>query len=282
MELSAVFLDSLPAHGGAYRAVPSLEALLTSLTGRAPGVEPRAFVRHLAARLPPSSQPEKTLRAIHAEDLALALRCASGAFALLEPLLDRVARAVARLDESGALADEVKQVLREKLLLPDGARPPRILDYAGQGPLLAWLKAAALRHALNLKRPRARDAAESEAKLAALPAAQSPELELIRVRHHQQFSEAFAAAMASLTPRERTLLKLHVLDGLPLERIGALYAKDKSTVSRWLSTAHQRLERQTRAHLVRTLQLTPGALESVLRAAQSQLSLSLSLFLQRT
>ena len=82
--------------------------------------------------------------------------------------------------------------------------------------------------------------------------------------------------MASLSPRERTLLKLHTLDGLSLEQIGPLYKKDKSTISRWLAKAQQQLHEVTRAQLVSALALTPHELESVLRAAQSELSLSLS------
>jgi RNA polymerase sigma-70 factor, ECF subfamily len=111
-------------------------------------------------------------------------------------------------------------------------------------------------------------------------AAPNPELELIRRKHKQHFATAFVAAMATLSPRERTLLKLHVLDGLPLDQIGPLYKKDKSTISRWLAKAQQQLHDATRAQLVAALKLTPNELESVLRAAQSELSLSLSRLLQ--
>lgn len=285
--MEGAFTKALPAHGAAYGTLPGLAAALEALVARGraawPQVKltPTAFVAHLAGRLPPSKQPAKTLDAVEAEDLWLACACAAGdakaLAALEETQLPAIARAVVSLDKTGTLVDEVTQVLREKLLVkrPDG--PPRIADYAGQGPLKAWLKAAAIRHALNLQRPGAReDAAESD-KLAALPmAAPDPELALIRQKHKRHFADAFAAAMASLTPRERTLLKLHTLDGLPLDHIGPVYGKDKSTISRWIAKAQQQLLRVTRAQLVATLNLTPNELESVLRAAQSELSLSLS------
>jgi RNA polymerase sigma-70 factor (ECF subfamily) len=111
-------------------------------------------------------------------------------------------------------------------------------------------------------------------------AAPNPELELIRRRHKQHFTEAFEAGLASLDPRERTLLKLHTLDGLPFEQIGPLYQRDKSTISRWIASAQKQLQKATREHLSRTLQLSPAELESVLRVAQSELSLSLSRLLQ--
>lgn len=288
MSLQAVFLEHLPTHGAGYRAIPALDDLLAALLGRArvAWAEPKlefsseGLVAHLAARLPPSSTPLKTLQGVAIEDLCLAFCCAEEnprALAGLEAQLTSVARAVATLDTSGVLADEVKAVLREKLLVPRENGVPRIADYAGQGALRAWLKAAAIRHALNLKRPgHLEDAAEQE-KLSSLPmAAPNPELALIRKKHKQHFAAAFAAAMASLTPRERTLLKLHTLDGLRLDQIGPLYQKDKSTISRWIAKAQQQLHEVTREQLVTSLHLDSQELKSVLRAAQSELSLSLS------
>lgn len=287
MELGPHFTEHLPAHGAPYRALPELERRLSALFARGAGAWPRLpvtapqFVAHLAARLPPSKHPERTLDAVAAEDLFLACACTHGhpkaLAALEESQLPAVARAVAGLDTTGVLGDEVQQVLREKLLLPRPGGLPRIADYAGQGPLKAWLKAAAIRHALNLKRPGHREDAIEDERLSSLPmAAPNPELALIRRKHKQHFAAAFAAALSSLTPRERTLLKLHTLDGLPLDQIGPLYQKDKSTISRWIAKAQQQLHEVTRAQLVAALKLTPHELESVLRAAQSELSLSLS------
>ncbi len=287
MKLKPGFLAQLPAHGADYAQLESLEGLLEAIVARArlawPSLELPAeqFIAHVAGRLPPSKHPQRTLEDLNAEDLYLACCCAAGnpkALAALETTqLPSVARAVAGLDTTGVLADEVKQVLRERLLIKRADGPPRIADYAGQGPLRSWLKAAAIRHALNLKRPGHREDVLEQDRMSAMPmAAPNPELELIRRKHKQHFATAFTAAMASLTPRERTLLKLHTLDGLPLDQIGPLYKKDKSTISRWMAKAQQQLHEVTRAQLVAALKLTPHELESVLRAAQSELSLSLS------
>jgi RNA polymerase sigma-70 factor (ECF subfamily) len=291
MALTERFVRALPAHAREYGALDELEARLAALVARGEAALPALklsageFVAHLAARLPPSSHPARTLEAVEAEDLYLAFGCAlghAGALAALEQThLPSVARAVKGLDVSGTLGEEVQQLLRERLLMgrPDG--PPRIAGYAGQGPLKAWLKAAAIRHALNLKRPGQREEPVEADRLAAMPlAAPNPELELIRRRHKEHFSEAFAAALATLDPRERTLLKLNTLDGLPLDQIAPLYKVDKSTISRWIAHAREQLQEETRAHLLRSLKLNSGELESVMRVAQSELSLSLSRLLE--
>jgi RNA polymerase sigma-70 factor (ECF subfamily) len=102
-----------------------------------------------------------------------------------------------------------------------------------------------------------------------------PELALLRARYRDQFKEAFAMAIASLSPRERTVLRLHTLDGVTLARIGALYQKDTSTVSRWLEQVRRALLTVTRAHLATRLHLDDAALDSVMRAADPEMSVSL-------
>jgi hypothetical protein len=56
---------------------------------------------------------------------------------------------VARVHPGADAAAEVCQVLREKLLTSASGQPPRLAGYLGQGPLAAWLRAAAVRTALN-------------------------------------------------------------------------------------------------------------------------------------
>ena len=145
MKLVRAFLEHLPAHGADYRSLEPLQSVLEALVARARlawpslNLPPERFIAHLAGRLPPSKSPLRTLEAVAAEDLYLACCCAEGnpaALAALETTqLPAVARVVASLDVTGVLADEVKQVLRERLLIKRENGPPRIADYAGQGPL---------------------------------------------------------------------------------------------------------------------------------------------------
>lgn len=215
-------------------------------------------------------------------ELALARACAQGepeALGRLErEYLPRVRVAVERVDGRAAFVDDALQVLRQRLLV--GAAP-RIGEYAGTGPLVSWLRAAAVRTALNLKRPGAREEQGDDDALEALPlSGPTPELALLVERHRPAFKAAFRAALATLEPNERTLLKLQVVDGLSLERIGVVYAVNKSTVSRWLATAHGRLVEETRARLKADLALSGGELESLVRAMRSGIEISVAALLE--
>jgi len=276
----------------AYAELPSLETVLAELIASARAAWPRVrleeavFLRHLAERLPATAEPERTLRALPVAELFLACGCAQGdaaAHAALEAhFLPKVAAAVARVD-GAADASEVCQVLREKLLTSEAGRPPRIADYQGQGPLAAWLRAAAVRTALNLRRSARRQAHVEEEALAesTLPEGH-PELELLRERHRGDFQAALAESLAALSSRERTVLRLHLVEGLSLERIGAMYRTHKSTVSRWLAGAREEVRAGTHARLAERLRLSSGELHSLLRDVPGQLDVSLPALLAST
>ena len=215
------------------------------------------------------------------DELALVVACALGnasALTELDALLrSACARAVKPVDP-GAV-DEITQQVRERLLIPDAAGRTRLSEFRAEAPLGAWLRAVAMRSALNARRGQNRERHDSAAMELPAPDA-DPELALLRARHRESFREAFASAVAGLTARERTVLRLHTLDGLTLARIGAMYQKDTSTVSRWLEQIRKTLNLATRNQLAGRLQLSPSELESVMRAADSELSVSLPRLLQ--
>ncbi|WNG32305.1 sigma-70 family RNA polymerase sigma factor [Archangium violaceum] len=285
--LASLFVPHLRPAAQAYAELPSLETVLTQVLASARAAWPRVrlddavFLRHLAERVPPSSEPERSLRTFPTADLFLACACVQGdaaAHAALEAhFLPKVAAAVARVSPGADAASEVCQVLREKLLTPEPGRPPRLADYQGQGPLAAWLRAAAVRTALNLRRSSQRQArAEEEALADATVPGDHPELELLRQRHRTDFQAALAEALAALPSRERTVLRLHLVEGLSLERIGTVYRTHKSTVSRWLARAREEVLAGTRSRLAERLRLSDGELHSLLRDVPGQLDQSLS------
>jgi RNA polymerase sigma-70 factor (ECF subfamily) len=214
---------------------------------------------------------------LHADDLYLALACAVGVpaamTALDEQFLSQVPRFVARIDSSPAFADEVKQVLRERLLV--GGRA--IGDYRGRGALRSWLQVAALRIALNLKRsgPRLTELDDAE-RILATP---EPELAFIKHRARADFRLAFQTALAELEPPERHLLRLHYLDRLSLAQIGAHEGVDKSTISRRLAALRQKLLDDTRRLLGERLRLDAGEIDSLMGVIASQLDVSIESFL---
>ena len=282
--LTAAFVAHLPRQARGLAATTDLELKLEALLGRARADFPRlvvgddAFLRFVAER---ASGP---LDELPAGELLLACASASGQAAALEALEERyfarLAPSIARVDASPAFADEVRQVLREKLFVAVGGAAPRHASFTGQGPLLSWLRAAAVRTALNLKRPGRREESAEDEALEVLPlAGPDPELALMREHHRPVFQAAFRGALAELSARERTLIKLQTLDGLSLERIGAIYGVNKSTVSRWSARALELLVDGTRRRVSEQLSLDTGELESLLRLVRSGLELSVSALL---
>ena len=226
--------------------------------------------------LPPEIELSEGIDAV---DLLFARACLAGdprALAYFDALLiNEVRRAVSPLDTTNVLVDEVTQLVRERLLLP----PPRLADYSGQGSLASWIRAVAVRLALNAKRPGARE--EPVDQLPDHPLVDAdPELALLRSRYRESFRKAFAEAVGTLTPRERTMMRLTSLDGLTCAAVGKMYGKDASTVSRWLAASRAVLLEKTRQILSQTLDLTPSALDSLMRVADSELDLSISRLLE--
>ena len=104
----------------------------------------------------------------------------------------------------------------------------------------------------------------------------APELQIIKQRYRAHFKAAFERAIDELSPRDRTLLKLHVIERSSIDDIGALYKVHRATAARWLEAIRDNLGERTRALLAAELALGPAELESVVRAVQSQVSVSLS------
>ncbi len=220
--------------------------------------------------------------AVLAADLYLAVALELGiASALAEFEARLVPRLRAALGRSGAVGDQladVVQELRVRILVGDGARPARIRDYAGRGSLLAWLKVAALRDLANQRRGAARTPWRDAGSVSSVAAPViAPDRLLLEGRYGPALRQALATGLRGLPPREQTLLRLHYVDGVALDRLGALYGAHKSTVSRWLAAARDALL----GHAIAAVRaVAAGAdtreLESLCATLCSQLELSLS------
>lgn len=209
-------------------------------------------------------------------ELALARACAAGdphAIARLEATVLRpVGEALARMASGDGLAEEALQILRHKLL---AEVPPKIGSYRGTGSLVGWVRVAAARELVTLRRRAhgARHAALDDAHELASPAA-DPELAHMRRLYADHFRRAFAAALTELTPRERNVLRHQLVDRLQLEEIGTLYGVHHITVARWLARARRGLLAGTQTRLRAALGLDEAELASVLRLLPSQLDVS--------
>ncbi|XXF78241.1 sigma-70 family RNA polymerase sigma factor [Myxococcaceae bacterium GXIMD 01537] len=284
--LTSLFIPHLGPEARARVDAGALEPLLAGALAEAraawPGLPlPEAtYLRHLAERLPSQVPPTEALAGTHVADLYLACACAHGlpaAHAALEAhVLSKVGAAVARVERSAEGQAEVRQRLRQTLLTPEAGRAPKVASYQGQGPLEAWVRVAAVRLALNLRRAEERRERAEEAALSegAVPAGDL-EADYLRRQHRADFQEALSEALAALPVRDRTVLRLHVVEGLSLERIGVLYQTHKSTVSRQLARAREEVMARARERLAERLRLSPTELHSLLRAVRDELDLSL-------
>lgn len=245
-------------------------------------VDDAAFAAHVARHDAAASLD-------HAGDLLLAFACGAGdprALAELDRLylapLAGPGGALARLRDRVA-PEEVVQTLRARVLVRDGDAPPRILDYAGKGPLGGWLRVAAVRTALNLTRGHRADApadGDVDVEGAALATPLDPELEHLRERHAPAFRAAFEAALRGLPSEERTLLRLHTVDGLSIDEIGALYRVHRATAARRVQRARERVEAATRERLLAELRVTGTELDSLVAVLRSQLDVSIARLLE--
>ena len=231
------------------------------------------FADYLADRRPPA--------AAHVGELYLCCACAAGVPAALAELERRyfpeIDRALRKLDRDGDLTDEIKQVLRHKLLVADPGHAPGITAYQGTGPLGRWIQVVATREALMWIRKARREVARTSRDLAE----RDLELGTLRREYRADFEQAFADALAALTSKERNLLYYHLVGGLSIDRIGAIYRVHRVTAFRWLRDARAELVAHTRKLLASRLALAADELDSLLRLVQSRASVSVERLLRQ-
>lgn len=224
----------------------------------------------------------------HLADLGLASACLAGDLAA-QRALDRMIRAeaqrvVGELRQPAWLADEVHQELGGRLLVAAPGATPRLASYAGAAPLGRWLGVAAMRTALNLirgARPETPLDDDHDVAGAILP----PELAVVRDRYRAEVEAAVRAAFDALdSARDRNLLRLYYLERIGLDQLGKLFGVHGSTVSRWLTALRASVLEDVRVRLSERLGLAGNYadVDSLIRAVQSELDLTLSRLLRRS
>jgi RNA polymerase sigma-70 factor (ECF subfamily) len=244
-------------------------------------VEPARFVAWLGARAP--SGGAAAIERMHTDDLYLACACAGGDARALQAFersyLSQVPTYIARVDHSPQLADEVRQSLRERLLVGGPETTPRIAEYSGQGPLGGWVRVSAVRLALNLRRGEARRARPLGDAVAADLA--DPEVDYIKTRYARQFAAALQKAIAELPARERAVLSFYFLDGMSSAAIGELYDAHGATVRRWIERIRAQVIEATRRDLSEVLGLRTREFDSLMNVVRSRIDLHLSQILRK-
>jgi RNA polymerase sigma-70 factor (ECF subfamily) len=241
-----------------------------------------SFGEHVRSKLSPGAGAEDVAR-LDAPGLYLACACMHGLPAALAELdrhvLARVPEFLARIQGSSALPDEIRQILRERLLVGTGGEAPRIATYSGDGPLAAWVRVVAVRTALNLLEKMDERLGHDSRALERGETTTTPEQEVARAHQGAMFREVLEQAVSALPAEQRAALRLHFVEGLTGEEIGERLGISRATVVRWLSTAKSFLLRETKRLVQGRLRLSPDEAESFIASARSRLDLSLSVLL---
>lgn len=216
------------------------------------------------------------LRSLHVADLWIAFGCVradGAALALFETrFAPEIRKALARSFER-ALAEDAEARLRERLFLVEDDAVSKLASYAGRGALGPWLRATAIRTAIDVMRAR-KELPADPAHLADA-ALTDPLLARLKDSYRAEFRVAFSHAVGALTDRERTLLRYRFVDGLSIDEIGTLYRVHRATIARWIAGARESLFETTRVQLMSQLQITESDVDSVLRLIDSQLEISI-------
>lgn len=229
------------------------------------------FLAYVADRVSPR---EPSLAALRTTDLYVACGCMRGdarACGLLDAeFFSVVGRALSKMRLAPEKVDDVRQSLREHLLVGDGA--PHLREYTGKGDLRAWIKVSAVRAGLKVLRREKREThASDDALLLAEAAGDDPEISYIKQVFRTQFKAAFQEALDSLTARDKNLLRQHVVDGLSVDDVGALYKVHRATAARWIADAREVLLKETRRHFMSHARVSRTECDSIMRLVHSQL-----------
>lgn len=269
------------------RLEKALEAVVSAARARYPGigVDDTAYVQHLAARVDPGLPLDTALGNLRTDDLLLACGCAAGdraAVAFLESECIRGAQgALGKRAIDGEIREEASQNVRERLLVGDGT-PPKILEYDGRGDLKSWVRVVVVREAIYLSK-RGKNEVPLAFDLLSLPASQDdPEVAYFKARYRAEYKEAFEAAVAELSSRERALLRQQVVLGMSVDDIATVYQVHRATAARWTQAAREELMAKARFQLAVRLKLPRTEIESIVRMIESQLAVSMSRLLKET
>src|SRR6185295_3180119 len=139
-----------------------------------------------------------------------------------------------------------------------------IREYRGGGALASWIRTAAVRTALNLRR-RSKQETKRGDSLEPFEQLLDPAIALLRQRHMPEIDAALRRAIAALDPKERLLLHFYYVDGLTLAKIAGLERVGTSTVFRRLNAATQTVLAAMKDELALKLQLSTQSLDSLIR-----------------
>lgn len=217
-------------------------------------------------------------------DLELTRACAAGDAAAQSALKQRydkeLASIVRRMGVDPQLTADIVQAVWAKLFVPVPPDGARIGTYSGKGSLSGWLRMVVTRAALDALEARGEPVDSLDEALDRLLASPNPdpEVEYLKELYSAEFREAFRGAAATLTVRQRNLLRQYFVSELSIDQLGALYGMHRATAARQVKDARKALVAATRAELAARLQLSTVSVESIIRLIESRIDLDLGSF----
>ena len=209
----------------------------------------------------------RLLRELHHQDLFLALACALGDRIAWEffadeymPLLRRFAGQACRdPDAAQDLAQEmVTSLLGEGQAGPETNPVPKgkLDSYNGRGALSSWLRAAVAHAAIDrFRRGRKQVSLDEMIERGDPPPSPEPARETcgeerLDAQWGPELARCLKNEIAKLDARDRLLLGLYHVHGVPLKAIGSRFGVLEATASRWLDRVRgevrKRVERELR------------------------------------
>jgi RNA polymerase sigma-70 factor, ECF subfamily len=234
------------------------------------------FISFLAQRVADEPDPISALQALRVSDLFLCCACLKGDTRALAEFTN-MCRSVVEGSLAGRAqtSDEVIQILTEKLLTHNEKREAKLSQYRGRGSLRKWIKVAALRLDLNLRRQHSWEASADQELMGRMVGGENQELAYLKRVYQREFKIVFHDILAAMSPRERNLLRSYVLHELSYEQIGALYRIHRTTASRWLQRIQDKLFQETKKALMKRLRVKPAEFDSIMLMVMSQFDASL-------
>lgn len=285
-----LFLQHLPEGlRPRFQAAPELAGTLaevfTSASAPWPQLRltPAVFLPFLARRLPVDLGGPKDLSRLRLDDLYVLCAYAKGdpraVVALERQYLEKVDFGLRRLGVPPTLIEDLRQVIHQRLLSSE-QQDAWHLRYSGRGSLVRWLYVVATRLAVDVLRRDGRLVAIEDAHLEGSVLGDDHETAYLKLHYRTAFKEAFQAAFATLSHRDRNVLRYNILERLNIEQIGAIYQVHRATVARWIAGARQQLLVKTRAHMLQRINAGSSTFESVMRLIESELDASVCRLLQ--
>jgi RNA polymerase sigma-70 factor (ECF subfamily) len=235
----------------------------------------------LAARVVRLAIPTAALRE-HGPDLFLATACTLGDSAAIVAFerehLSQVDSYVARFALPPAMLDEVRQLVRIRLLVD---RPARIAGYRATGPLGGWVRVAAIRIALDQLASAGKRRLDETVLAERFSRFASPETEVLSARYRPVLQAALEQGIAALGQRDRALLRFHYVEGLNVEALGAIYHVHRATVARWLADIRRGLLGAMRDRVATVLQVSDSEFHSLVALMQKEMPLSVGSVLRK-